>query len=328
MKRLCLNLLASACGIGLSGMSAVTLASEVYPARPVQVIVPLTAGSVIDLLARALTDAMAKANPQANFIVLNREGASGVIGTSLIARAKADGYTLGFGGDSTVSVQPHVVKDIAYSIESFEFICQVVDAPLMFVVGPNSPYRTLEELVEAARKLPKPLAYGTTGHASTPHLLGESVARESGVKFVHIPFRSVADMNTQTINGSVDFTITLPNILTLGRGVRALAVSADEPMVSLPAIPPLKALGWQKSAFSTIHLLYAPRGLPTEALRWLRSACADAVGSSIFHSMTVRTHTVPRHNDGESLQAWMRQAHQSHGERVRRIEMQGELSGR
>ncbi|MFN0303304.1 MAG: tripartite tricarboxylate transporter substrate binding protein [Burkholderiales bacterium] len=325
MKWPILTLLASAL---TGGALDVTLAAEVYPSRPVQVIVPLTAGSVIDLLARALSEAMAKANPQTTFMVLNREGASGVIGTSLIARAKPDGYTLGFGGDSTVSVQPHVVKDIAYSIDSFDFICQVVDAPLMFVVGPNSPYQSLEELVEAARKLPKPLAYGTTGHASTPHLLGESVARESGVKFVHIPFRSVADMNTQTINGSVDFTITLPNILTLGRGVRALAVSADEPMTALPMIPPLKALGWQKSAFSTIHLLYAPRGLPPEALRWLRNACAEAVSSTTFHAMTVRTHTVPRHSDSESLNAWMRQAHQSHGERVRRIEMQSEQVGR
>ncbi len=309
-------------------LSAVTIAADAYPSRPVQVIVPLTAGSVIDLLARALSEAMAKANPPTSIMVLNREGASGVIGTSLIARAKPDGYTLGFGGDSTISVQPHVVKDIAYSFDSFDFICQVVDAPLMFVVGPNSPYQSLEELVEAARKLPKPLAYGTTGHASTPHLLGESVARESGVKFVHIPFRSVADMNTQTINGSLDFTITLPNILTLGRGVRALAVSADEPMIALPAIPPLKALGWQKSAFSTIHILYAPRGLPPEALGWLRTACAEAVRSSTFHAMTVRTHTVPRHNDGDSLKAWMRQAQQSHGERVRRIEMQSEQPGR
>ena len=131
-------------------------------------------------------------------------------------------------------------------------------------------------------------------------------------------------MNTQTINGSVDFTIPLPNILTLGRGVRALAVSADEPMVALPMIPPLKSLGWQKSAFSTIHLLYAPRGIPPEALRWLRNACAEAVGSSIFHAMTVRTHTVPRHSDGDALNAWMRGAHQAHGERVRRIEMQSE----
>ncbi len=320
-----LTLLAGAlCG----GSSAVTIAAEPYPARPVQVIVPLTAGSVIDLLARALSEAMAKANPPSSFMVLNREGASGVIGASLIARAKPDGYTLGFGGDSTVSVQPHVVKDIAYSIDSFDFICQVVDAPLMFVVGPNSPYQSLEELVEAARKLPKPLAYATTGHASTPHLLGESVARESGVKFVHIPFRSVADMNTQTINGSVDFTITLPNILTLGRGVRALAVSADEPMVALPAVPPLKSLGWQNSAFSTIHLLYAPRGLPTESLQWLRQACAEAVGSTTFRAMTGRTHTVPRHSDGERLDAWMRQAHQAHGERVKRIEMQAELPGR
>ncbi len=325
MKWLSFTLLASSLGAAVPGLA---IAQEPYPSRPVQVIVPLTAGSVIDLLARALSEAMAKANPPASFIVLNREGAAGVIGTALVARAKPDGYTLGFGGDSTVSVQPHVAKDIAYSIDSFDYICQVVDAPLMFVVGPNSPYQTLEELVEAARRLPKPLAYATTGHASTPHLLGESVARESGVKFVHIPFRSVADMNTQTINGSVDFTITLSNILTLGRGVRALAVSADEPMEALPSIAPLKTLGWRNSAFSTIHMLFAPRGLPPETLRWLRQACVEAVKSSTFHAMTVRTHTVPRHNDGETLQAWIRNQHQAHGERVRRIEMQAEQPGR
>ena len=306
--------------LGLS-LPALAQPADPYPSRPIQVVVPLTAGSVLDLLARALTDAMARTSPQP-FVVLNREGAAGVIGTTLVARAKADGYTLGFGGDSAVTVQPHVAKDLAYSLDSFEFVCQVAYAPMVVVVGPESPFRSFGELVAAAKKAPQPLRYATVGNASMMHLVGESIASEGDIRLVHIPFRSVADMNTQTINGNVDFTITLPNILTLGRGLRALALTADEPMDALPAIPLLGTLGWKRSVLSSAHILFAPRGLAPDAMAWLRKACAEAVASDSFRAATTRTHSMPRHNDGERLGAWMRQMWQDYGERVRRIALQ------
>jgi len=298
-------------------------AAEPFPSRPINVIAALTAGSVVDLLARALSDAMAKQSPQP-FIVLNREGASGTIGANLVAKAKPDGYTVLFGGDSAHTVMPHVSKDHPYTLDAFDFVCAVAYSPMVVVVGPNSPYKTFPDLLEAARKATKPLTFATIGNASMMHLVAESIAAEASLRLTHIPFRSVADMNAQTINGSVDFTVTLPNILTLGRGVRALALTASEPMTALPDVPLIGTFGLNRSVLASVHMMSAPRGLPADVLSWLRRGCADAVRTDSFRTMTGRTHTVARHVDGEPLTAWLRQMHVEMGERVRRIEMKGD----
>lgn len=297
--------------------------AETFPARPIQIIVPLTAGSVLDLLARAMAEAMGQATSQ-SIMVLNREGAGGSIGATLVSRAKPDGYTIAFGGDSAVTVQPHVTKDLGYTIDSFDYICQTNISPIVIAVGPNSPFQTFAEFVAAARKTTRPLTYGTTGNAQITHLVGESMVVEGGLKLAHVPFRSVADMNVQTINGSVDFTITLPNILTLGRGVRGLALASDEPMEALPTVPLLGTQGFKRSVMYSVHMMYAPRGLPPETLGWLRKACGEAAKSNAFRTMTGRTFTIPRHIDGAEFAAIVRRDAHDRGELIRSIGLRAE----
>ena len=257
-------------------------AQETYPARPVTVIVPLTAGSQLDILARGLVDGMSKLTSQP-ILVVNRDGAAPTIGVGAVARSKPDGYTLGFGADGAFVIQPFLRNDLNYKIDEFEFICQTNNTMLVFMVGPKSPYQSVADLIEAARKSPGKLNYGTVGHATSFHLLAESVALETGVKWNHVPFRAVGDMVSQTLNGTLDFTVSVPNTLNAGGGtIRGLGITGDGKVANIPPVPLLRDMGFKYSAPPSVIGLYAPKGIPADSLAWLRNACSRAVESPGF----------------------------------------------
>ena len=173
----------------LAGLLAATVtwcssanAQDVYPSRPVTIIIPFTAGSQPDILARALAEHFTKVLGQ-SFVILNRDGAAGVIGVEALSQSKPDGYTLGYGPQGQFTIQPNLRKNMRYKVEDFEFICQSNTGAFAVVAGPTSPYNSLAELIEAARKSPGKISFASAGHATGPHLIGESLALEAGVKF-------------------------------------------------------------------------------------------------------------------------------------------------
>ncbi|MDQ6680342.1 MAG: tripartite tricarboxylate transporter substrate binding protein, partial [Pseudomonadota bacterium] len=197
---------------------------DLYPSKPVTIVVPQSAGSQADLLVRVLAEQLGSSLHQ-HFIVNNREGAAGTIGVAAVKQARPDGYTLGYGAQGAFTIQPNLRKSMPYDVNDFEFICQSNTITLVVAVGPQSPFKSLSELIEAARKSPGTITLGSVGIGSGPHLVGESIALEAGVKFNHIPFKSIGDLNTQLIAGSIDFTVTTPTLLVTfqKRNVRALA---------------------------------------------------------------------------------------------------------
>ncbi len=281
------------------GASALVRAQEAFPSRPITLVVPLSAGSQIDILGRAFADAISRASNQA-VVVLNREGAATTIGVEAVARAKADGYTIGFGPDGAFVVQPHLNQALPYKPDDFEFICQTNSTMFLFLVGPQSPHRTMADLVEAARKAPGKLNFGTAGVATSMHLLAESVAQESGVKFNHVPFRNIGDLVVQTLNGTLDFTVSVPNMLNANsaKGMRALAISGDGKVPNLPVLPLLRDLGFRLAAPASVIGMYAPKGLPAEVSGWLRNACVRAVESPGFTSTAAKALTAVDYADG------------------------------
>ena len=285
--------IATSVAISLAG-----IAQENYPARPLTLVIPLSAGSQMDLLGRAVADAIARLAAQP-VVVVNRDGAATTIGVEAVARAKADGYTLGFGPDGAFVVQPHLNNNLPYKPDEFEFICQTNAAMFLFLVGPQSPYKTMADLIEAARKAPGKLNFGTAGVATSMHLLAENVAENAGVKFSHVPFRNIGDLVVQTLNGTVDFTVSVPNMLNANsaKGMRALAVSGDGKLPNLSTLPLLRDLGLTGSTPASVIGMYAPKGLPAEALAWLRNACARVAESPEFVATAAKTLTAVEYRD-------------------------------
>ena len=313
---LCAALLAT----GAAGLHA----QESYPARPIQMIVPLSAGSQMDLLGRALAEGLAR---QANqpVVVLNRDGAGMVVGMEAIAKARPDGYTIGFGPDGPLSLSPHLYPNLPFKPADFELVCRTNTTNLMVVIGPQSPYKSYAELIAAARQAPGKLSYGTPGPGTSMHLLMEALALEHGVKFNHVPFKNIGDMSVQTLNGSLDFTVTVPNTLAVNaaRGMRGLAMTGDAPIADLPAMPLVREVVAKDSPMANYAIgnvgVYAPKGTPAPAIAWLRDACKAAADSPGFVGASTRTFTPHRYADGAEFLRAMQQSSQISGELVRKL---------
>lgn len=297
-------------------------AQEAFPSRPITIVVPLSAGSQIDILGRALADAIGRASNQP-VVVQNREGAATTIGVEAVARAKADGYTIGFGPDGAFTVQPSLNAALPYKADDFEFICQTNSAMFLFLVGPQSPYKTMAGLIEAARKAPGKLNFGTAGVATSMHLLAESVAQEAGVKFNHVPFRNIGDLVVQTLNGTLDFTVSVPNMLNANsvKGMRALSVSGDGRVPNLPVLPLLRDLGFKQAAPASVIGMYAPKGLPADAQAWLRNACMRAAESPGFTATSAKTLTAVEIADGATYGRAIAQGNRAAADLLKKIEL-------
>ena len=171
-----------------------TAQAQTYPARSVQMLLGFSAGASVDLMARAVADEMSTILGQ-RFLVVNREGASGVVAMQAVAAAAPDGYLLGVGPATPITNVPHVQPRLPYKTDSFEYVCQTFRNDFTVAVRADSPYRTLDELLAAARKEPGKLSYGHAGHASIPHLAAVDLLQKAGVTALDVPYKGDAAMN-------------------------------------------------------------------------------------------------------------------------------------
>jgi tripartite-type tricarboxylate transporter receptor subunit TctC len=252
-----------------------------YPVRPVQVIIAWAPGGNIDVMARHLLTSMSAQLGQ-QFVAINRDGAIGTIGTAQVAIAKPDGYILGAGPTTPISIGPHLIPEVKYRVESFDYICQSFENVFTIAVPAASPYRTIQDLIAAARAAPGKISYGHTGIGSTQHLSIENFAYLSGIKFNGVPYRGGAGFLVDMMAGRVDFAGAAIAQL-IGRNVRVLAVFADNRHPAFPDAPTFSELG-MPSMPAGLNGLFAPKGTPPEILARLERACEVATKSESFRA--------------------------------------------
>lgn len=297
--------------------------AQEFPAKPVSVVVPMSPGGQADVVARNLAEQMGK-HLQQSFIVVNRDGAAGTLGVAAVKNAAPDGYTIGFGTQGPFTIQPQLRKSMQYGVNDFEFICQTNVSVLIIAVSPKSPYGSLKELIDAARKAPGTVTLGSVGVGSGPHLIGEAIAQEAGVKFNHIPFRSIGDLNTQLIAGGIDVTVTTPALLESFKVVRALAVAGNHKLAAHPEVPLLKDLGYKRGSVAGFMGLYAPKGIPAPASARLRQACAAASRSESFIALSERLASPAQYAESNAYSQSIRQDMNAMGELIRSLAIKPE----
>jgi tripartite-type tricarboxylate transporter receptor subunit TctC len=301
-------------------------AQEVYPSRAITMIIPLSAGSQVDALGRALADSISKQAGQP-VVVINREGAGMVLGMDVVAKARPDGYTVAFGPDAPLSQTPHLRSNVPYKTSDFDLVCRTSIANMAVVTGPTTGFKRFDDVIAAARKSPGKLNYGTAGVGTPPHLLMEAVAAELGIKLNHIPFRSISDIAVQTMNGSVDFTVTVPNMLVVNaaRGMQGLALTGDTRMTELPDVPLVRDYLDKSSPTASYGVgglgIYAPKSLRPEAMSWLRKACKTATESTSFATASTNTLTPMNHAEGPDFLRNMQAASKVTEEIVRKLNL-------
>jgi tripartite-type tricarboxylate transporter receptor subunit TctC len=247
-------------------LAAAPAAAETWPAHPVRVMVPFTAGGPTDVLARLIGEKLSRAWGQP-VVVENRGGAGGNIGTELAARAAPDGYTLLLNPSSHV-INPSLYGKLAYDpLADFAPLVGIASYMLVLVVHPSVPVTTLKEFVAYARAQPQGLAVANASTGSPTHLTAALFAQAAGLTFVHVSYRGAAPANTDLLGGQVTAMFNNPvNALPQIKagGLRAVAVTGRERLALLPDVPTVAEEGYPGFAASTWYGLFAPAGLRPE----------------------------------------------------------------
>jgi tripartite-type tricarboxylate transporter receptor subunit TctC len=280
------NRLAVAATMAFALGAATGAAAQDYPERVVQIIVPATPGSSADILGRVLADGLS-AQLGKPFIIIDKPGANGVLGTADVARSKPDGYTLMHGATYSITVQPLTDKEAGYTYKSFTPICQTFKNDQVIVVPPNSPLKTARDIVEAAKAKPGALNVGIPGIATIPHLAMIELARQAKVEFNDIPFKGPAEEIQNTRSGQLDFA-AVPLTAAAGSGLAMPGLFATERNPSLSDVPTFKEQGYDVAPLSFGGLL-GPAGMPDALTRKLESACIAIIKSEAAQRVVKNT---------------------------------------
>jgi tripartite-type tricarboxylate transporter receptor subunit TctC len=231
--------------IGLACVAPAALAQSAYPAKPIRLVVPYTPGASNDTLSRATADSMSPLLGQP-IVIDNRPGAGGMIGAEHVARSAPDGYTI-LNVQASFATNAAIRAKMPYDVSrDFAYIGMMAKSPMIVVVHPSMPVKSVKELIALARKRPGELNYGSSGTGGSNHLATELFAKTAHVKITHVPYKSIGPALTDLVGGHVQMVITsLPSALVqvkAGR-LKALAVAGEQRSSFAPDIPTCKESG-------------------------------------------------------------------------------------
>jgi len=241
-------------------------AAQDYPGnKPIKLVVPFPAGGGTDIFARVIGNKLTETLKWV-VVVDNKPGAGGNIGVDAVAKSPPDGYTIGLGQTSNLSINPTLYAKLPYDpLKDLVPIVLVADAPLVMVVPANSPFKTVADVVAAAKKKPGDVTFGSPGNGTVAHLTGELFQTAAGIKFQHIPYKGSAQALTDLMGGQVQvYMSSIPTALSHIKGgkLRAIAVTSPKRAPSLPDVPTIAEAGYKGFDANTWFGLVAPAGTP------------------------------------------------------------------
>jgi tripartite-type tricarboxylate transporter receptor subunit TctC len=258
-----------------------------YPDHPITLIVPYAPGGGNDVLARAIADPMSKTLRQP-IVIENHGGAGGSVGTRQVAKAAADGYTLGLGGTGTLAVDPTLYPNVGYDPrKDFAPVGLIATSPLIVLVNQSVPARNLQELIALAKSQPGKLNYASAGIGSGIHLGTVLFAEMAGISITHIPYKGSGPALTDLLGGHVQiyFSSVPPAIGLVKDGrLRALAVTSLKRSASFPDVPTAAEQGLPGFEAVLHYGIVAPAGTPQPIINKLNSALRSALDDTKVHN--------------------------------------------
>src|SRR5882672_7116952 len=257
-----------------------------YPAKPVKIVVPYSAGGNADILGRTLAQKLGDALKQP-YVVENRAGANGGIGTDFVAKSPADGYTLLVTASGPFTVNPTLYKSVPYDpVKDFAPISECAVYQYVLVTLASSPWKGIDDIVAAARARPGAVSYGSTGVGGGNHLSGVLFALATGTQLTHVPYKGSAPALADLLGGqlSMMFDTVITSVPQIRAGkLRAFAVSSTKRASSLPEVPTMQEAGIKGFDISQWQGFLAPAGTPKAIIERLNAETVKAMHSADVH---------------------------------------------
>jgi tripartite-type tricarboxylate transporter receptor subunit TctC len=300
--------LAAAC------LAALALAAHAqpYPGKPVKILVAFTAGGTTDIMARSLAQRLSERYKQP-FVVENKPGAGGNIGTEAAVRAAPDGYTLIVNSVGPIAVNPTLYKSLPYNpLTDLVPIAQISDVPNVLVAHPSLNVKTVADLVAYAKANPGKVNYASTGIGTSSHLAGFMLASRAGFEAQHIPYKG-AEALKDLLTGRVQVMFaTIPSVIQhiKAGSLVAIAVSSLERSRSMPEVPTVAASGFPGFQAGSWFGLFAPKGTPREVIAELNKATAEFVAESAVQQKMIEQGADPVGGTPEQFGEFIRKEHE------------------
>jgi tripartite-type tricarboxylate transporter receptor subunit TctC len=262
--------------------------AEEYPAKPIRIVVPVSAGSGTDATARFVANALGKAW-NTTIIVDNKPGAGAALGTDFVAKAPADGYTLLFTYAAHYS-NPWVMSVSYDAVKDFEPVARMANSVLILATKPDSPYRSVRDVIAAAKQKPGTITYASAGIGSTAHMAAALFETMAGVQLNHVPYKAASQVPLDAATGQVDIMFgglasSVP-LIKSGR-LRVIAVTSAKRSANLPDVPTMAESGLPGYENSSPIWVFAPRGTPQPIVQKLSAALTRIAQTPEFKDYTL-----------------------------------------
>ena len=253
-----------------------------YPNRPIKMIVPFSAGLSPDVVARLIGDKLSQALGQP-VVIDNRPGAGGMIGAEAALISPADGYNLLFSVKAVMAIAPNVYPNAKYNpVRDFKAVSQILIVPHILTAAPNTPYNSMKEMLEYAKRNPGKIDFASLGVGSQPHVALEAWASRLGIKLTHVPYKTnpSPDVMSGVVSLSLEASTTAIPLIKAGK-VKALGISGSERIASLPDLPTISEFAANLDPNGVIgnswHAVFAPAGTPDDIVIKLNSEIVKIV---------------------------------------------------
>jgi tripartite-type tricarboxylate transporter receptor subunit TctC len=293
-----------AASLALAGTTPATMAADDYPSKPIRIVVPYGAGTGLDVLTRSISIRLGE-ELRTSIVVENLAGSNGIIGTSAVVRAPADGYTL------LATTQSHYTAGMMYSNmpydpNKFIPVARFGQAQLVVVAANGASFSSVQTLVAEAKKAPNKLSFASLGSGSSAHMAGSLFNSTAGTQMMHVPYKEASQALTDTIRGepSINFVAMPTAAAQIKAGkLKAIAVTGNVRSASLPEVPTLTESGLPGYEFAAWYAFLANEGTPASVVQKVSVAVSKITASPEFVASLVRMGLDPMPDDAKEFAA-------------------------
>lgn len=294
--------------------------ADAWPDKPVRFVVPYTPGGGTDTVTRHIAEKITQETKWA-FIVDNKPGAGGNIGLDMVAKARPDGYTIGMGQTANLAINPAALPKMPFDpAKDLVPVALVAELPMVMVVRADSPWKSLGDMIAAAKARPGEVKQALAATGTVGHLAGEMLARKAGLKVLNVPYKGAAPAITDMLGGQTDYMFATPQAvlgMVQGGKLRALAVTSAKRISVLPNVPTVAEQGYKGFEAVDWKVIVAPAGTPADIVRRLNAAAAKALAQPAMIARLADEGSVPMSGSPEEVAKYIKAEQAEWGKLIR-----------